>query len=93
MKNFDIDTVDHSIKPATGLSEECANYVLERFFQQYNGNGLLRYHSCDNTRTVYYTWDSHVKEPTAEELEKNFDKWYGDYMQKVCVDLAIEACG
>ena len=97
MKNFDIDTVGHSVKPVTGLSEECVDYVLERFFRRYNGNGLLGYadcpHPCDDTRTVYYIWDSHMKEPAAEELEKDFDGWYGDYMQKVCVDLAKEACG
>lgn len=92
MKNFVIDTVGHSVKPATGLSDECVNYVLERFFQRYNGNGLLGSHPCDDTRTMYYIWDNHVKEPTAEELEKDFDGWYGDYMQKVCVDLAMKAC-
>lgn len=91
MKNFEIK--DNRIYLADSIPSEAADYILNRFDNYYDANGLVDVGiSSDNettNRSVEITWNRSEKQPPLEEIVKQFETWYDDW--KGVVQYAIEA--
>lgn len=91
MKNFEIK--DNLIYLADSIPDEAADYILNRFDNYYDANGLVdaRISSDDETtnRSVEIVWNLSEKQPTLEEIAEQFETWYDDW--KDVVWYAIEA--
>lgn len=93
MKNFEIK--DNLIYLADSIPREAVDYILNRFDNYYDANGLIDVDvgtSCDTdekNRNVEIIWNRSEKQPSLEEIVKQFETWYEIW--KGGVQRAIEA--
>ena len=91
MKNFEIK--NNLIYFADSIPREAADYIINRFDNYYYANGLadVGISSDDETtnRSVEIIWNLSKKQPTLEEIVKQFETWYEIW--KGGVRCAIEA--
>ena len=94
MKHFEIK--NGIIHIAEGVTSECADYIVDKFDDFYNAGKLdelwVGTVETNNTRIIEPVWNKSYKYPTTEEFEELLESWYGEWQQKVCVDLAVEQC-
>ncbi len=90
-KNFEIK--NNLIYLADSIPREAADYILNRFDNYYDANGLNNvWTSSDNettNRSVEIVWNLSEKQPSLEEIVKQFETWYEIW--KGGVRCAIEA--
>lgn len=87
MKNFEIK--DNLIYVADNIPREAVDYVLNRFDNYYDANGLVDVWVRTTDRIVDIVWNRSEKQPTLEEIVKQFETWYEIW--KGGVKRAIEA--
>lgn len=91
MKNFKIK--DNLIHIDDNVPHEAVDYILYKFDNYYDANGLVDVRlNSDNAvmnRTVEIDWNLSEKQPTLEEIVKQFETWYEIW--KGGVRCAIEA--
>lgn len=91
MKNFKIK--DNLIHIDDNVPHEAVDYILYKFDNYYDANGLVDVRlNSDNAvmnRTVEIDWNLSEKQPTLEEIVKQFETWYEIW--KGGVKRAIEA--
>ena len=78
MKNFEIK--DNLIYLADSVPCAAADYIIHHFDNYYDTNGLVDVWigSDDETtnRHVEIVWNLSEKQPTLEEIVKQFESWY-----------------
>lgn len=80
MKNFEIK--DNLIYLDDSIPREAADYILNRFDNYYDANGLidvdLSVSSDENqtNRNVSLIWNRAEKQPTLEKIVEQFETWY-----------------
>lgn len=87
MKNFEIK--DNLIYVADNIPREAVDYVLNRFDNYYDANGLVDVWVRTTERIVDIVWNRSEKQPTLEEIVNQFETWYEIW--KGGVKRAIEA--
>lgn len=87
MKNFEIK--DNLIYFADSVPREAVDYVLDRFDNYYDANGLVDVWARTTNRSVEIVWNRSEKQPTLEEIVEQFEGWYEIW--KGGVKRAIEA--
>lgn len=87
MKNFEIK--DNLIYFADSVPREAVDYILNRFDNYYDANGLVDVWVRTTNRIVDIVWNRSEKQPTLEEIVKQFETWYEIW--KGGVQRAIEA--
>lgn len=91
MKNFEIK--NNLIHIDDNVPHEAVDYILYKFDNYYDANGLVDVRiSSDNAvmnRKVEIVWNLSEKQPTLEEIVKQFETWYEIW--KGGVRCAIEA--
>lgn len=87
MKNFEIK--DNLIYVADNIPREAVDYVLNRFDNYYDANGLVDVWVRTTDRIVDIVWNRSEKQPTLEEIVNQFETWYEIW--KGGVQRAIEA--
>lgn len=87
MKNFEIK--DNLIYFADSVPREAVDYVLDRFDNYYDANGLVDVWARTTNRSVEIVWNMSMKQPTLERIVEQFETWYEIW--KGGVKRAIEA--
>ena len=87
MKNFEIK--NNLIYFADSIPREAVDYVLDRFDNYYDANGLVDVWARTTNRSVEIVWNRSEKQPSLEEIVKQFETWYEIW--KGGVQRAIEA--
>ena len=87
MKNFEIK--DNLIYFADSVPREAVDYVLDRFDNYYDANGLVDVWARTTNRSVEIVWNMSMKQPTLERIVEQFENWYEIW--KGGVKRAIEA--
>ncbi len=87
MKNFEIK--DNLIYFADSVPREAVDYILNRFDNYYDANGLVDVWVRTTNRIVEIVWNRSEKQPTLEEIVEQFETWYEIW--KGGVQRAIEA--
>lgn len=87
MKNFEIK--NNLIYFADSIPREAVDYVLDRFDNYYDANGLVDVWARTTNRSVEIVWNRSEKQPSLEEIVKQFETWYEIW--KGGVQRAMEA--
>lgn len=91
MKNFEIK--DGVIHLAPEIPREAADYIVEKFDNFYDANGLIDLlvgiSDANKNRIIEPVWNADYKRPNDEELVKLLNNWYEIW--KGGVQRAIEA--
>jgi len=87
MKNFEIK--NNLIYFADSIPREAVDYILNRFDNYYDANGLVDVWVRTTNRIIDIVWNRSEKQPTLEEIVKQFETWYEIW--KGGVQRAIEA--
>lgn len=87
MKNFEIK--DNLIYFADSVPREAVDYVLDRFDNYYDANGLVDVWARTTNRSVEIVWNRSEKQPSLERIVEQFETWYEIW--KGGVQRAIEA--
>ena len=74
MKNFEIK--NNLIYFADSIPREAVDYVLDRFDNYYDANGLVDVWARTTNRSVEIVWNRSEKQPSLEEIVKQFETWY-----------------
>lgn len=74
MKNFEIK--NNLIYFADSIPREAVDYVLDRFDNYYDANGLVDVWARTTNRSVEIVWNRSEKQPTLEEIVEQFETWY-----------------
>ena len=87
MKNFEIK--NNLIYFADNVPREAVDYVLDRFDNYYDANGLVDVWARTTNRSVEIVWNRSEKQPSLEEIVEQFETWYEIW--KGGVQRAMEA--
>ena len=74
MKNFEIK--NNLIYFADNVPREAVDYVLDRFDNYYDANGLVDVWARTTNRSVEIVWNRSEKQPSLEEIVEQFESWY-----------------
>lgn len=69
-----------------GMSKDCVRYIMERFDNYYDANGLVSYDIYTTQMDRFYVdfeWNHTEKFPSDEEFTENLERWYDDWKRNV----------
>lgn len=82
---FIVDVAEGTIY-FNGMSNDCVEYIMDRFDNYYDANGLTGYdiHTGTPDRfSVDFYWNSVMKLPDDGEIIENLMRWFGEYLYRI----------
>ncbi len=67
------------------MSKDCVRYIMERFDNYYDANGLVSYdiHTVQMDKFyVNFEWNHTEKFPSDKEFTENLERWYEDFLKR-----------